>query len=101
MLRVKQLTKLEIDKDLGIPTRFKEQYTKGCHNAVIKRYFLIDRLYNLIKLYQKQYRQRKNNKWEDFYIQLDEKVILDQSITEKVINYIKGALIIILKDLKE
>ena len=51
MLRVKQLTKLEKDKDLGILTRFKEQYTKGYYNAVIKRYFLIDRLYNLIKLY--------------------------------------------------
>ena len=32
---------------------------------------------------------------------LDKKVILDQPITEKAINYIKGALIIILKDLKE
>ena len=32
---------------------------------------------------------------------LDEKVILDQPITEKAINHIKGALIIILKDLKK
>ena len=32
---------------------------------------------------------------------LDKKVILDQPIIEKAINYIKGALIIILKDLKE
>ena len=51
MLRVKWLTKLEEDKDLGIPIRFKEQYTKGYYNAVIKRYFLIDRLYTLIELY--------------------------------------------------
>ena len=32
---------------------------------------------------------------------LNEKVVLDQPITKKVINYIKGALIITLKDLKE
>ena len=32
---------------------------------------------------------------------LDKKVILNQPITEKVINHIKGALIIIFKDLKE
>ena len=81
MLRVKQLTKLEEDKELEIPTRFKKRHTKGYYNAVIKRYFLINRLYNLIKLYQKQYRQRKNNKQEDFYIQLDKKVVLDQPIT--------------------
>ena len=34
-------------------------------------------------------------------MQLDEKVIPDQPITKKAINYIKGALIITLKDLKE
>ena len=51
MLRVKQLTKLEEKEDLGVLTRFKEQYTKGYYNAVIKRYFLIDRLYNLTELY--------------------------------------------------
>ena len=32
---------------------------------------------------------------------LDEKVVLDQPIIEKAINYIKGALIITLKDLKK
>ena len=32
---------------------------------------------------------------------LDKKVILDQPIIEKAINYIKGALIMILKDLKK
>ena len=32
---------------------------------------------------------------------LDKKVILNQPIIEKAINHIKGALIIILKDLKE
>ena len=53
MLRVKWLTKLEEDKDLGIPIRFKERYIKGCYNAVIKKYFLMDRLYNLIELYRK------------------------------------------------
>ena len=51
MLRAKQLTKLEENKDLEILTRFKEQYTKGYYNIAIKRYFLIDRLYNLIELY--------------------------------------------------
>ena len=34
-------------------------------------------------------------------MQLDKKVVLDQPIIEKVINYIKGVLIIILKDLKK
>ena len=53
MLRVKWLTKLEEDQDLEILTRFKERYTKGYYNAVIKTYFLIDRLYNLIKLYRR------------------------------------------------
>ena len=51
MLRVKQLTKLEEKEDLGVLTRFKEQYTKDYYNIVIKKYFLIDRLYTLIKLY--------------------------------------------------
>ena len=77
MPRAQWLTKLEEDKDLGILTRFKKQYTKGCYNAAIKRYFLMDRLYILIELYCKWYRQRKNNKWEDFYMWLDEKVVLD------------------------
>ena len=51
MLKVKWLTKLEEEKDLEILTRFKEQHTKGYYNAVIKRYFLINRLYTLIELY--------------------------------------------------
>ena len=55
MLRVKWLTKLEEDKDLGIPTRFKKRYTKGYYDAAMKRYFLINRLYNLIKLYWRWY----------------------------------------------
>ena len=55
----------------------------------------------LIQLYKKWYRQRKNNKQKDFYIQLDEKVVQDIPITEKRISYIKGVLIITLKDLEE
>ena len=54
-----------------------------------------------MQLYKKWYRQRKNNKQEDFYIQLDKKVVQDILIIEKRISYIKGALIIILKDLEE
>ena len=61
----------------------------------------MDKLYILIQLYKKQYRQRKNNKQEDFYIQLDKKVVQDILIIEKYISYIKGALIITLKDLEE
>jgi len=68
---------LEEEENLGIPTRFQERHTKGCYKVVIKRYFLTDRLYTLSKLYRKWFRQRHNNKWEDFYIWLDEKVILD------------------------
>ena len=83
MLRVKWLTKLEEIEDLGILTRFKEQYTKGYYNTAIKRYFLIDRLYNLIELYQKWYRQRKNDKQEDFYIQLDKKSYLGLAYYKK------------------
>jgi len=37
----------------------------------------MDRLYILMELYCKWYKQRRNDKWEDFYIWLDEKVILD------------------------
>ena len=69
--RVKQLTKLEDKENLGILTRFKERYTKGYNNAVIAMYFLKDRSYILIELYYRQYRQRHNDKQEDFYIQLD------------------------------
>ena len=54
-----------------------------------------------MQLYKKQYRQRKNDKQEDFYIQLDEKVVQDILIIEKRISYIKGVLIITLKDLEE
>ena len=74
-LRVKWLNELEQEEDLGIPTRFEEKYTKGCYNAAIIRYFLIDKLYTPNQLYGKQYRQRHNNKQEDFYMQLDEKVV--------------------------
>jgi len=45
--RAKWLDKLEQEEDLDIPTRFKERHTKECHNAVITRYFLMDRLYTL------------------------------------------------------
>ena len=75
MLRAKQLNKLENKEDLEVLTRFKERYIKGYYNIVIIRYFLIDKLYILIQLYKKWYRQRKNNKQEDFYIQLDKKVV--------------------------
>ena len=37
----------------------------------------MDKSYIFRKLYQKQYKQRKNNKCEYFYIQLDKKAILD------------------------
>ena len=37
----------------------------------------MDRSYTLIELYRRWYRQRKNNKWEDFYMWLDEKVVPD------------------------
>ena len=49
--RVKQLTKLEEEENVGVLTRFVERYTKGYNKAVIKRYFLKDRLYTLNKLY--------------------------------------------------
>ena len=61
----------------------------------------MDKPYILIQLYKKWYRQRKNNKQEDFYIQLDKKVVQDILIIEKRISYIKGVLIITLKDLEE
>ena len=61
----------------------------------------MDKLYILIQLYKKWYRQRKNNKQEDFYIQLDKKVVQNILIIEKYISYIKGVLIIILKDLED
>ena len=77
MLRAKQLDELKQENDLGILTRFAEQYIKGYNNAVIKRYFLINRAYILTKLYQKWYKQRGNNKQEDFCIQLNKKVIPD------------------------
>ena len=61
----------------------------------------MDKPYTLMQLYKKQYRQQKNNKQENFYIQLDKKVVQDILIIEKRISYIKGVLIITLKDLKE
>ena len=54
----------------------------------------------LTQLYKKWYRQRKNDKQEDFYIYLDKKVVQNILIIEKHISYIKGVLIIILKDLE-
>jgi len=50
-LRAKWLTKLEQEEDLGILTRFKERYIKGCHDIAIRRYFLINKLYTLKGLY--------------------------------------------------
>jgi len=60
--RAKWLTELEDKENLGILTRFQERHTKGCHEVVIKRYFLTDRSYTLSKLYRKWFRQRYNNK---------------------------------------
>jgi len=77
MPRVKWLDKPKQEKDLGVLTRFTKQHTKGCNDAAIKRYFLINRLYTLTELYRKWYKQRGNDKWEDFYIWLDKKVIPD------------------------
>ena len=82
MLRVKQLNKLEEEENIGVLTRFVERYTKGYNKVVIKRYFLKDRLYTLIELYQKQYRQQRSNDQEEFYKQLDKMVILDYAILE-------------------
>jgi len=42
---------LEEEENLGILTRFQERHIKGYYKAVIKRYFLTDRLYILSKLY--------------------------------------------------
>jgi hypothetical protein len=56
MLRAKWLAELEEEEDLGIPTRFEERHIKGYYNAVIIRYFLIDKLYTLNQLYRKWYR---------------------------------------------
>jgi len=47
ILRAKWLIKLENEKDLEILIRFKERYIKGCHNIVIRRYFLTDKPYIL------------------------------------------------------
>jgi len=49
--RAKWLIKLENEEDLGIPTRFEERHIKGCHDAVIRRYFLMDKPYILQQLY--------------------------------------------------
>ena len=49
--KAKWLTELKEEENLGILIRFQEQHIKGCHEVVIKRYFLIDRLYTLNKLY--------------------------------------------------
>ena len=51
MPRVKWLNKLEEEENVGVLTRFVERHTKGYNKAVIKRYFLKDRLYILIELY--------------------------------------------------
>jgi len=51
ILRVKWLNKLEQEEDLGILIRFEKRYIKGCYNAVIRRYFLTNRLYILRELY--------------------------------------------------
>ena len=101
MLRAKWLEELEQEKYLGISTRFKEWYIKGCYDAVMTRYFLTDRLYIFIQLYRKWYKQQHNNKWEDFYMWLDERVIPDQAIMEKRMSHIKGALIITFYNLEE
>jgi len=99
--RAQWLNELEQEEDLGIPTRFEERHTKGCHDAAMKRYFFTDRPYTLRELYQRWYRQRHNDEWEDFYMWLDEKVVQDQPITEKAMSHIKGALIMTSKDLEE
>jgi hypothetical protein len=51
MPRAKWLNKLEDEEDLGILTRFKERYIKGCHDVVITRYFFMDKPYILMQLY--------------------------------------------------
>jgi hypothetical protein len=47
MSRVKWLNKLEDKENLGILTRFKKRYIKGCYDIVIIKYFLTDEPYTL------------------------------------------------------
>jgi hypothetical protein len=59
--RAKWLNELEQEEDLGIPTRFEERHTKGCHDAAMTRYFLKDKPNTIKQLYGKWYRQRHND----------------------------------------
>ena len=52
-------------------------------------------------IYQEQYKQRKNNDQESFDKQLDKNITIKQPFNNRHTKYIKGALIIDLKDLEE
>ena len=53
-----------------------------------------------MQIYQKQYKQRKSDNWEEFDNQLDKNVIVELLFTNKHTQYIKRALIIIAQDLE-
>ena len=52
-------------------------------------------------VYQKWYKQRKNDNWESFNKQLNKNITIKQSFNNRYTKHIKGALIMDLKDLED
>ena len=51
---------------MAILPKFKERYIKGCRKAALRRYYIKDKSITLAIVYQKWYKQRKNDNWESF-----------------------------------
>ena len=91
--RDKWLQELEQEEDMTILPRFEERHDKGCREATSRRYHMKDKPMTLVQVYQKWYKQRKDDEWESFDEWLDENVTPEQPFDDRQTKHIKGALI--------
>jgi hypothetical protein len=99
--RAKWLQELEQEEDMAILPRFEERHLKGCREAASRRYHMKDKPMTLAAVYQKWYKQRKNNDWESFDEWMDENITPEQPFNDRQTKHIKGALIMDPEDLEE
>ena len=86
---------------MAILPRFKKRHIKGCCEVALRRYYKKDKPMMLAMIYQKQYKQRKNDNQESFNKQLDKNITIKQPFDNRHTKHIKGVLIIDLEDLEE
>ena len=99
--RAKWLEELESEEELGAVTRFAERNIGKCYETAAGRYFLKDHPMSITQVYQKWYRTRLCDDWEDFDVWLDNNITPELPFTDSHTKHIKGALVMTTQDLEE